>query len=697
MSEVAAAVASYSVRDGVAVITMNNPPVNGLGNALRAGILQGLQRADADSQVKAAVLIGAAKAFSGGADIREFNKPREKPDLPDVNDFQDAMKKPLVAAITGFALGGGLELALACHYRIASPKTQLGLPEVKLGILPGSGGTQRLPRVVPVSKAVQMMTTGNPISAEEALQLGLVDEIVQGGDLLGAAVLYANKLVAEKRPLKRIRDMKANADVDFKKVREDVAKASRGYPAPLEIVACAEAAVNKPFDEGRKFERERFAVLVQTNESKALRHAFFSERQTSKIPDVPEDTPTRTIQKAAVIGAGTMGGGIAMSFVNAGIPVTITDTTQDALDRGLKKIKDNYAATVSKGRLKQEEMDKRMSLLKPTTDVDAAAKDADIIVEAVFERMDVKQDLFRKLDAVARPGAILATNTSTLDVNKIAAVTKRPQDVIGTHFFSPANVMRLLEVVRADKTAKDVLATTMKLGKTIKKLPVVSGVCDGFIGNRMLEKYVQQSLFLLDEGASPQQIDGALQKFGLAMGPFTMYDMAGNDIGFEIRKRRAKERPDFVYGRFADRIAEKGWFGQKTGRGWYRYEPGNRKPIPDAEVDQMLAAYRKEMGLKARQITDGEIVERCMYALANEGAHILEEGIALRASDIDMVYLTGYGFPPYRGGPMFYADTVGLDKVVAAIETFQKGYHGEQWKPSALLLRLAREGKRFNS
>jgi 3-hydroxyacyl-CoA dehydrogenase len=376
--------------------------------------------------------------------------------------------------------------------------------------------------------------------------------------------------------------------------------------------------------------------------------------------------------------------------------VTITDATQDALDRGLKKIKDNYAATVSKGRLKQEEMDKRMALLKSTTNVDEAARDADIIVEAVFERMDVKQDLFRKLDAVAKPGAILATNTSTLDVNQIAQATKRPQDVIGTHFFSPANVMRLLEVVRGEKTAKDVLATTMKLGKAIKKLPVVSGVCDGFIGNRMLEKYVQQSLFLLDEGASPQQIDGALQKFGLAMGPFTMYDMAGNDIGFEIRKRRASERPDFVYGKFADRIAEKGWFGQKTGRGWYKYEPGNRKPIPDAEVDQMLTSYRKEMGYKTRPISDDEIIERCIYALANEGAHILEEGIALRASDIDMVYLTGYGFPPYRGGPMFHADTVGLDKVLAAIERFQKGYHGEQWKPSALLVKLAKEGRRFN-
>src|SRR5256885_1041626 len=524
-------VAPYAVRDGIAVITLNNPPVNGLGNALRAGVLQGLERAAADAEVKAVVLIGAGKAFSGGADIREFGNPREKPDLPDVNDYQDAMKKPLVAAIAGFALGGGLELALACHYRIAAPKAQLGLPEVKLGILPGSGGTQRLPRIIPVAKAAQMMTTGNPITSEEALQLGLVDEIVENGDLLDAALVYAKKLVHERKPLRRIHDLRAKADVDFKKLREDVAKASRGYPAPLEIVACVEAAVSKPFDEGRKFERERFAHLVQTTESAALRHAFFAERQTTKLPDVPEDTPARPIKKAAVVGAGTMGGGIAMSFANAGIPVTISDTTREALERGLGRIRENYAGTVQKGRLKQEDMDKRMALIQPATDLDAV-RDADIIIEAVFERMDVKQDLFRKLDGIAKQGAILATNTSTLDVNQIAAATKRPQDVVGTHFFSPANVMRLLEVVRAEKTAKDVLATTMKLGKTLKKVPVVSGVCDGFIGNRMLEKYVQQSLFLLDEGATPQQIDGALAKWGMAMGPFTMYDMAGNDIGW---------------------------------------------------------------------------------------------------------------------------------------------------------------------
>jgi 3-hydroxyacyl-CoA dehydrogenase len=687
-------VAQYAVRDGIAVITMNNPPVNGLGNALRAGLMEALNKADADAAVKGVVLIGSAKFFSGGADIREFNQQRLPPDLPDLNDRQDAMKKPLVAAIGGFALGGGLELALACHYRVAAPRSQVGLPEVKLGILPGSGGTQRLPRIIPMAEAVRLMTTGAMLPVEKAKEYGLVDEIVQG-DLLEGALSFTRKMLG--KPLPRIRDRKAQLDGDaktfFAQVREQVAKASKGYPAPLEIVACAEAAATKPFDEGRREERERFNKLVVGNESKGLRHMFFAERQTSKIPDVPEDTPVRELKKAAVIGAGTMGGGIAMNFANAGIPVTLIDMNQAAVEKGLGTIRKNYAATVSKGRLKQEDMDKRMALIKPSSELPA---DADIFIEAVFERMDVKKDIFRKLDAVAKPGAILATNTSTLDVDEIAASTRRPQDVIGTHFFSPANVMRLLEVVRGKQTDKSVLATTMKLGKALRKVPVVSGVCDGFIGNRMLEKYGQQSLFLLDEGATPQQVDAAMAKFGMAMGPFTMYDMAGNDIGWEIRKRRYQERPDFVYSKIADRICEQGRFGQKTGKGFYKYEPGNRKPIPDPDVDQILASYRKEIGAKPRTISDEEIVERLIYALVNEGAHILEEGIALRASDIDMVYLTGYGFPPYRGGPMFYADTVGLSQVLSAIERFQKGYRGEQWKPAPLLVKLAREGRKFN-
>ncbi len=688
--------AQYQVRDGIGVITLNNPPVNGLGNALRAGVMEHLKKADADPAVSAVVIIGTAKFFSGGADIREFNAKRLPPDLPDVNNQQDAMKKPLVAAIGGFALGGGLELALACHYRIASSRSQVGLPEVKLGILPGSGGTQRLPRILPMAEAVRLMTTGAMLPVEKAKEFGLIDEIVTG-DLLEGALSFTKSILG--KPTRRIRDLKAKLDGDpkafFGQVREQVAKASRGYPAPLEIVACAEVAATLPFDEGRKFERARFDVLVKTTESQSLRHAFFAERQTAKIPDVPEDTPVREIRKAAVIGAGTMGGGIAMNFANAGIPVTIVDMTQDALDKGLSKIKSNYAATVSKGRLKQDEMDKRMSLISAKTNLDEI-KSADIVIEAVFERMDVKQEMFRKLDGIAKPGAILATNTSTLDVDQIAAATTRPQDVIGTHFFSPANVMRLLEVVRAKKTGKDVLATTMKLGKALKKVPVVSGVCDGFIGNRMLEKYGQQSLFLLDEGASPQQVDGAMAKFGMAMGPFTMYDMAGNDIGWDIRKRRYQERPDFIYSKIADRICEQGRFGQKTGKGFYKYEPGNRKPIPDPEAEKIFAAYRKEIGVKAKTISDEEIVQRLVYALVNEGANILDEGIALRASDIDMVYLTGYGFPPYRGGPMFYADTVGLDKVLASIQSFQKGYQGIAWKPAPLLVKLAKEGRRFN-
>jgi 3-hydroxyacyl-CoA dehydrogenase len=691
-------VARYAFRDGIAVITLDNPPVNGLGNALRAAILEHLKKADADPAVKAAVLIGSARAFSGGADIREFNAPRLKPDLPDINDAQDALSKPLVAAIGGFALGGGLELALACHYRIALPKAQLGLPEVKLGILPGSGGTQRLPRIIPMAEAVKMMTTGNPISSERAKELGLVDEIVTG-DLLEEAIKYSLNLVKAGKGPRLLRNMPPKLEGDpkafFAQAREEVAKASKGYPAPLQIVACAEAAATLPFDEGRKQERARFAELIQGNESKALRHMFFAERQTSKIPDVPEDTPVREIAKAAVIGSGTMGGGIAMSFANAGIPVTLIDTTQEALDRGLKKVMDNYAATVAKGRLAQSDMDKRMSLIQGSLNLGSIA-DADIVIEAVFERMDVKQDLFKKLDGIVKQGAILATNTSTLDVDKIAAATTRAPDVVGTHFFSPANVMRLLEVVRGGKTAKDVLATTMKLGKRLKKVPVVSGVCDGFIGNRMLEKYGQQSLFLLDEGARPQQVDRALQDWGMAMGPFAMYDMAGNDIGWEIRKRRYQERPQFVYSRVADRICEQGRFGQKTGKGFYKYEAGSRKPIPDPEVEELIEKYRREIGLKPRQISDQEIVERCIYALVNEGAYILEEGIALRASDIDMVYLTGYGFPPFRGGPMFYADSVGLDKVLGSIQKLQKGYQGDQWKPAPLLVKLAKEGRRFN-
>ena len=695
----------YAVRDGIAVITMTSPPVNGLGYKLRGGLMDSLKRAAADPAAKAAIIIGSAKCFSGGADIREFNTPQKDipPSLPDVNVYQDEFPKPLVAAIGGFALGGGLELALACHYRVALPRAQLGLPEVKIGILPGAGGTQRLPRIIPVADALAMMTSGNPIPAEKGLGYGLID-VIADGDLLESAIAFTQGVIASGKGLRRVRDLPAKLDGDadtfFNEAIARARKEQRGQPAPIEIIHCVRDAVTIPFDQAQDAAYARVRMLVNTVESKALRHMFFGERQTAKIPDVPDDTPKRDIKAAAVIGAGTMGGGIAMSLANAGIPVTLIEMKQDALDRGLGNIRKNYASTVSKGRLTQAKMDERMALITPALDI-AAAKDADLVIEAVFERMDVKQEVFRKLDAVAKPGAILASNTSTLDVNQIAAVTKRPADVIGLHFFSPANVMRLLEVVRGAKTGRDVLATSLALAKKIGKVPVVADISksmsDGFIGNRMLEKYMRQSLYLVEEGASPAQVDKAATDWGLAMGPFTMGDMAGLDISWDIRKRRYAENPQFEFPRVADRICEAGRLGQKTGKGWYRYEPGNRKPLPDPESEAIISAYRKEIGLAPRAITEQEIVERLVYALTNEGAKILEEGIALRASDIDITYLMGYGFPHYRGGPMFWADAQGLDKVLARIETFHKGYRGEHWKPATLLAKLAAEGKKFNS
>jgi 3-hydroxyacyl-CoA dehydrogenase len=690
--------AEYKLHGAVAVITMDNPPVNGLGHGLRIGLMNGLKRATGDDAVKAIVIMGSAKAFSGGADISEFNTPKAatEPTLHQIIDTLDGMKKPVVAGIGGFAMGGGLELGLACHFRVALPGTQLALPEVNLGILPGAGGTQRLPRAIGVKPAVDLMVSGKPVPADKA-PAGLVDEIVQG-DLAQGAIAFAEKAVAEKRPLRRLRDQTVKLDdaaAYFAATRDKVAKESRGYPAPLKIVACAEAALNLPFDEGRKFERARFEELVVTTESKALRHAFFGERAVEKIPDVPKDTPIIDIRSVGIVGAGTMGGGIAMAFVNAGVPVKLLEPTQEALERGLGTIRKNYAATVSKGRLLQADMDKRMGLLSTTREY-GDFRECDLAIEAVFEKMEVKKEVFGRLDEVMKPGAILATNTSTLDVNAIAAATKRPESVLGLHFFSPANVMRLLEIVRGAKTSKPVLATAMKLARKVKKVGIVSGVCDGFIGNRMMEEYVRQAFFLVDEGASPQQVDKALQDWGMAMGPFTMLDMAGQDIGWEVRKRRATQMGVRVYSKWPDRVCELGRMGQKTGAGVYKYEAGNRTPQLDPAIEQLIEAYRKEIGLKPRQIGDAEIVERTIYALVNEGARIIEEGIALRAVDIDMVYLTGYGFPRYRGGPMFYADTVGLKSVLAAVEKYAKGYHGECWTTAPLLAKLAGEGKTFN-
>ena len=695
--------ADYTLHGDVAVITLNNPPVNGLSLATRTAIVAGLNKALADDAVKALVITGAGKAFCGGADIREFNTPKTltEPTTRGVIAELEASTKPVVAAIHSVAMGGGLELAMGCHFRVAAPNAQIALPEVKLGLLPGAGGTQRLPRLVGVETALNMIVSGTPAKSQDLADTALFDQMIEGTrleDLLAGAIAFAHKAVADKLPLKRVRDIiidYPHHQAFFQFARNTVGAAAKNYPAPLKCVEAVAAAVGMTFDDGLKFERECFLLLVETTVSKALRHAFFAERAAAKIPDVPDDTPVRAIKSAAIIGAGTMGGGIAMNFANAGIPVTLVEMKQEALDRGLATVRKNYEASVKKGRLSPAKLDERMGLIKSTLSYDEI-KDADIVIEAVFEDIGVKEQVFKKLDAVMKPGAILASNTSTLDVNRIAAFTKRPQDVIGTHFFSPANVMKLLEIVRAEKTGKDVLATTMRLAKAIKKTGVVSGVCDGFIGNRMLEEYIRQSLFLLDEGASPEQVDGALQTWGLAMGPFAMYDLAGNDIGWHIRKRRYIERPDMAYSKIADAICELGRFGQKTGAGWYKYEKGSRKPVPDPLVDALIVAQRKALGITPRKISKEEIITRCIYALVNEGAKILEEGIAMRASDIDMVYLSGYGFPLWRGGPMFYADTVGLSKVLSAMEKHAKGYHGECWQPAALLSRLAATGKTFN-
>jgi 3-hydroxyacyl-CoA dehydrogenase len=690
--------ANYEVKGGVAVITLNNPPVNGLGHATRSGIFDGLKKALADNAVKSIVITGAGKAFSGGADIKEFNtaKSSAEPNLHTVIAAIEAADKPVVAAVHSVAMGGGLELALGCHYRVAAPGAQIALPEVKLGLLPGAGGTQRLPRVVGVETALNMIVSGNPVLSEKLAGTKLFDQMIEG-DLMAGAIAFAAK-VAAARPLPKVRDIKVdypNHEAFFQFARNTVGAMAKNFPAPLKCVNCVAAAASMKFEDGVKVERENFLALMQTTESKALRHFFFGERAASKIPDVPEDTPKRPIKSAAIIGAGTMGGGIAMNFANAGIPVTVLEMKQEALDKGLATVRKNYENTMKKGRLTQQKFDERMGLIKGTLSYDDI-KNADIVIEAVFEEMGVKEKVFKKLDEVMKPGAILASNTSTLDLNKIAAFTKRPQDVIGTHFFSPANVMKLLEIVRGAKTAKDVLATTMALSKKIKKTGVVSGVCDGFIGNRMIEQYSRQAGFLLEEGCLPEQVDKAIEKFGFAMGPFRMGDMAGNDIGWAIRKRRYAERPDMKYSKTADLLCELGRYGQKTSAGWYDYKPGDRKPYPSQLVNDMIIKHSKDIGVERRKVSDQEIVERLVYSMVNEAAYILEEGIAQRASDVDMVYLTGYGFPLHRGGPMFYADTVGLPNVAAAMEKYARGRHGEFWKPAPLLARLAAEGKTFN-
>jgi 3-hydroxyacyl-CoA dehydrogenase len=694
------AFADYTSQGAVAVITLTNPPVNALSRGLRAAIADGLERATADESIRAVVIAGTGSAFCGGADVGEFGLPAmsANPSLADLLAQIENSPKPVVAGINGLALGGGLELAMACHYRVAAASAQLGMPEVKLGLLPGAGGTQRLPRLVGVERALNMIVSGNPVGARDLAKTELLDSIAE--DKLPAAVLgFAERVIAEKSPLKKARDIKislpnAEAFLDF--ARGAVAPLAKNYPAPLKCIDAIEAAVLEPFDEGMKKEGSLFMELLNSPESKALRHAFFAMRAAAKIPDVPASTPLRAVKSVAVIGAGTMGGGIAMNFANAGIPVTVLETTQAALDKGLGTVWKNYESTLKKGRLTQGEFDQRTKRITGTLSYDDL-KSADLVIEAVFEDMQVKKQVFEQLDQVAKSGAILASNTSTLDVNKIADFTHRPQDVIGLHFFSPANVSKLLEIVRGAKSAKDVVATSMAVSKQIKKVGVISGVCDGFIGNRMMNAYFRQMELLLDVGALPQQIDKTMEKFGFAMGPFRVSDLAGNDILWYIRKRLYVEYPDRVFSKTPDRICELGRFGQKTGAGWYDYKPGDRTPNPSDLVNKIVLEESARLGLSRRKVSDEEIVQRALYSLINEAARILEEGIALRASDIDVVYLTGYGFPDFRGGPLFYADTVGLPNILRAMREFAKGYQPDAWEPAPLLKELASEGRTFAS
>ena len=697
--------AHYKVHGSVAVITLDNPPVNGLGMATRRAVTDALQKANADAVVQSIVITGAGKAFSGGADIKEFgtDKAMAEPNLLSVILAVENSAKPVVAAIHSVCMGGGLELALGCHYRIAAPGCNVALPEVKLGLLPGAGGTQRLPRALGVEPALNMIVSGEPVKSELLAMVPgqkLFDKMAASVDTLAAEALAFAQEVAGVRPLPQVRNLPCRhpqGDAYFQFARNMVKGMAKNYPAPAKCVDAVQAATQKKFADGMLFERELFINLMWTPESRALRHLFMAERAASKIADVPADTPQRSIQSIAIIGAGTMGGGIAMNFLNAGMPVKLLEMKQDALDRGIATIRKNYEAQVKKGKLKQDKYEQRMSLLSTTLSYDDL-KAADMVIEAVFEEMGVKEKVFKELDRVMKPGAILASNTSTLDVNQIAAFTKRPQDVVGLHFFSPANVMKLLEVVRAAQTGKDVMATVMAVAKKIRKTAVVSGVCDGFIGNRMIEQYGRQGGFLLDEGCTPAQVDKAMEKFGMAMGPFRMGDLAGNDIGWAIRKRRYTEQPGMKYSKTADLLCEKGRFGQKTGAGWYDYVPGKRDAIPNAEVVAMIDAHRQSLGITPRKISDEEIVQRLVFSLVNEAAHILEEGIAAKAGDIDIAYVFGYGFPAYRGGPMNYANEVGLFNVVQAMQRFALNPLDDAafWQPAPLLARLVAEGKTFN-
>lgn len=689
--------------EAVGVITLDNPPVNAFSLSQRIGVSEALTAGLQDPDIQAFVICGSGRMFSAGADIREFDTgvAGESPTLMDLISLIEDSPKPVVCALHGTALGGGCELSLACHSRIAIPGTRIGLPEVTLGIVPGAGGTQRLPRLIGVLPALDAIVSGKPMTAERAHELGLVDGLADDGDdLLKISVSIAHRLSVGPEPPKKTRDRDGhlleaqNRPELFDEFRSRISRRARGFEAPFACIDCVEAATTMSFENGLAFEREVFLRCRSSNQSLSQRHAFFAEREARKVSGLGPETSQTDVRHAAVLGCGTMGTGIAMCFANAGIPVIVTESEQGMLDRGMKMIRKNYASTVSKGRMTEEEAEARLALIEPTLEFERVSA-ADVVIEAVFEEMELKKKIFTRLDGLCKADAILATNTSSLDVNTIAAVTGRPEQVVGTHFFSPANVMRLVEIVRGDHTSPEVLATTLTLSKQLGKVGVVVGVCDSFAANRMLYPYSRQAQFLIEEGAFPEQVDKVIYDFGFPMGPFALSDLAGIDVGWRVRQHREPSRPKHLrYSEIADRLYEMGRYGQKTRKGWYNYEEGSRIPMPDPEVVDLVVRTSRELEIDRREISDEEILQRCIYPLINEGARILEEGIVQRASDLDIVWLYGFGFPRYRGGPMFYADSVGLRHVYEVMQGFCE-IHQDWLEPAPLLERLAREDKTF--
>ncbi|AFP32104.1 3-hydroxyacyl-CoA dehydrogenase NAD-binding domain-containing protein [Marinobacter sp. BSs20148] len=691
-------VVTYSREGNIGVITVNYPPVNALSHAVRSGLIAALEQGQEDSEAKVLLLVCEGRTFIAGADIREFGKPMQKPGLAELVETYENSEKPLVAAIHGTALGGGLEMALGCHYRVALNSAKIGLPEVKLGLLPGAGGTQRLPRLTGAQKALEIITSGEFVGAKDALALGILDVVDDGEDVKAAGLAYAQQIADEGKPVRRVCDLKDKIAADkgsdvFDQFRAVLQKKARGQFSPFKCVDAIEAAFDLPFAEGMKRERELFTECMDSPQRAGQIHSFFAEREVSKVKGLSKDTPVRDVNSVGIIGAGTMGGGIAMNFANVGIPVIIVEMKQEALDKGLGIIRKNYENSAKKGRLTQQQVEDRIALITGSLSYDDF-KSVDLVIEAVFENMAVKKEIFAKLDAICKPGTILASNTSTLDVDEIASATRRPEDVVGMHFFSPANVMKLLENVRGSKTSDEVKATVMAVAKKIKKVGVLVGNCHGFVGNRMLHRRGAEAMTLVNEGATPQQVDKVLTDLGYPMGQFAMSDLAGIDVGYRIREER-RNAGEQVAPSWMDKLAEQNRLGQKTMAGVYKYEEGSRNPVPDPEVERIIEDFRKEQDISSREITDQEILERCMYVMVNEAAKILEEGIADRALDIDVVWIYGYGFPAYRGGPMFWADQVGLDVILAAVEKYHADVGGEQWKPADLLKQLVADGKKF--